>query len=140
MDVKAKIKSQFVKDLSVENPLGPGGFPPDLEKPVINANIDVKANITDNTDIYEVELSINVSALREDKNIYIIDLKYVGMFEISNLTEDIKEAYLLVECPRQLFPFARRIIFDMHSDGSLPPLLLDPINFAALYENRKKSN
>ena len=62
------------------------------------------------------------------------------MFEISNLTEDIKEAYLLVECPRQLFPFARRIIFDMHSDGSLPPLLLDPINFAALYENRKKSN
>ena len=73
MDVKAKIKSQFVRDLSVENPLGPAGFPPDLEKPVINANIDVKANITDNTDIYEVELSINVSALREDKNIYIID-------------------------------------------------------------------
>ena len=140
MDVKAKIKSQFVRDLSVENPLGPAGFPPELEKPVINANIDVKANITDNTDIYEVELSINVSAFREDKNIYIIDLKYVGMFEISNLTEDIKEAYLLVECPRQLFPFARRIIFDMHSDGSLPPLLLDPINFAALYENRKKSN
>ena len=54
------------------------------------------------------------------------------------MTDDVKEPYLLVECPRQLFPFARRIIYDMHSDGGLPPLMLDPVNFADLYEKRKK--
>ena len=54
------------------------------------------------------------------------------------LNYDIKEAYLLVECPRQLFPFARRIIYDLHADGSLPPLMLDPVNFAELYKNRKQ--
>ena len=57
-----------------------------------------------------------------------------------NLTDDIREAYLLVECPRQLFPFARRIIYDLHSDGSLPPLLLDPVNFADLYQKKKSVN
>ena len=55
------------------------------------------------------------------------------------ITDDIKEAYLLVECPRQLFPFARRIIYDLHADGSLPPLMLDPVNFADLYQKRKQA-
>ena len=54
--------------------------------------------------------------------------------------DDIKEAYLLVECPRILFPFARRIIYDLHADGGLPPLLLDTVNFAELYKNRKAQN
>ena len=66
------------------------------------------------SDVYEIELNVNVAAMRKDKNLYIIDLKYVGLFEIKGLTDDIKEAYLLVECPRQLFPFARRIIYDLH--------------------------
>jgi preprotein translocase subunit SecB len=91
------------------------------------------------TNIYEVELNINVSATRVEEKIYIVDLKYVGIFEIENLTDDIKEAYLLVECPRQLFPFARRIIYDLHADGSLPPLMLDPVNFADLYQKRKQA-
>ena len=140
MDVSAKIITQFVKDLSFENPMGPGAFQKGSERPAINANVDVKAANRKDTDIYEVELNINIIAKREDKNIYIIDLKYVGLFEIKNLTEDIKEAYLLVECPRQLFPFARRIVYDMHADGSLPSLMLDPVNFADLYEKRKKTN
>ena len=84
-----------------------------------------------------MELQINVGAKRGDDNLYLVDLKYVGLFEIENLTDDIKEAYLLVECPRILFPFARRIIYDLHADGSLPPLMLDPVNFAELYKNKK---
>jgi preprotein translocase subunit SecB len=118
MDVSAKIITQFVKDLSFENPMGPGAFQKGSERPAINANVDVKAANRKDTDIYEVELNINISAKREDKNV----------------------AYLLVECPRQLFPFARRIVYDMHADGSLPPLMLDPVNFADLYEKRKKTN
>ena len=104
---------------------------------MINANVDVKAKNRKDTEIYEVELNISVNAIRDEKKLYIIDLKYIGIFEIKNLTDDVKEPYLLVECPRQLFPFARRIIYDMHSDGGLPPLMLDPVNFADLYEKRK---
>jgi len=139
MDVTAKIITQFVKDLSFENPKGPSGFQSKDEKPGINAQVDVKVANQKDTNIYEVELNINVSATRVEEKIYIVDLKYVGIFEIENLTDDIKEAYLLVECPRQLFPFARRIIYDLHADGSLPPLMLDPVNFADLYQKRKQT-
>jgi preprotein translocase subunit SecB len=139
MDITAKIITQFVKDLSFENPKGPSGFQSKDEKPAINAQVDVKATNQKDTSIYEVELNISVSAARVDEQVYIVDLKYVGIFEIENLTDDIKEAYLLVECPRQLFPFARRIIYDLHADGALPPLMLDPVNFADLYQKKKKA-
>ena len=121
MDVKSKIITQFIRDLSFENPNGPGSFQPGSDRPAINANIDVKAQNRKGTEIYEVELQINVGARRGEDSLYLVDLKYVGLFEIENLTDDIKEAYLLVECPRILFPFARRIIYDLHADGSLPP-------------------
>ena len=140
MDVKSKIITQFIGDLSFENPIGPGAFQAGKEQPAINANVDVKATNKKDTNVYEVELNVSVKAAREDKNIYIIDLKYIGVFEIENLTEDIKEAYLLVECPRILFPFARRIIYDLHADGSLPPLMLDPVNFAEIYKKKKGNN
>ena len=140
MDVKTKIITQFVRDLSFENPNGPGSFKSGAERPIINANVDVKAQNRKDTNIYEVELNINVDAAQVEKSLYIIDLKYIGIFEIENLTDDVKEAYLLVECPRQLFPFARRIIYDLHTDGALPPLMLDPVNFAELYKKKTGQN
>ena len=140
MDVKSKIITQFIRDLSFENPNGPGSFQAGSERPAINANIDVKAQNRKGTNVYEVELQINVGARRGEDSLYLVDLKYVGLFEIENLTDDIKEAYLLVECPRILFPFARRIIYDLHADGSLPPLMLDPVNFAELYKKKKGKN
>ena len=140
MDVKSKIITQFIRDLSFENPNGPGSFQTGSDRPTINANVDVKAQNRKGTDIYEVELQINIGAKRGDDSLYIVDLKYIGLFEIENLTDDIKEAYLLVECPRILFPFARRIIYDLHADGSLPPLMLDPVNFAELYKKKKGKN
>lgn len=140
MDVKSKIITQFIGDLSFENPIGPGAFQTGKEQPAINASVDVKATNKKDTNVYEVELNVSVKAVREDKNIYIIDLKYIGVFEIENLTDDIKEAYLLVECPRILFPFARRIVYDLHADGSLPPLMLDPVNFAEIYKKKKGNN
>ena len=66
--------------------------------------------------------------------------RFFELFEIENFTDDVKEAYLLVECPRQLFPFARRIIYDLHADGALPPLMLDPVNFAELYKKKTNNN
>ena len=140
MDVKTKIISQYTKDLSFENPKGPFPFAKKEERPAISVTVDVKANATSNENIYEVILSIKVSATHQDNDVFLIDLIYQGVFEIENLTDDIKEAYLLVECPRILFPFARRIIYDLHADGGLPPLLLDTVNFAELYKNRKAQN
>ena len=140
MDVKTKIISQYIKDLSFENPKGPFPFAKKEERPAISVTVDVKANATSNENIYEVILSIKVSATHQDNDVFLIDLIYQGVFEIENLTDDIKEAYLLVECPRILFPFARRIIYDLHADGGLPPLLLDTVNFAELYKNRKVQN
>ena len=140
MDVKTKIISQYIKDLSFENPEGPFPFAKKEERPAISVTVDVKANATSNENIYEVILSIKVSATHQDNDVFLIDLIYQGVFEIENLTDDIKEAYLLVECPRILFPFARRIIYDLHADGGLPPLLLDTVNFAELYKNRKAQN
>ena len=140
MDVKTKVISQYIKDLSFENPKGPFPFAKKEERPAISVTVDVKANATSNENIYEVILSIKVSATHQDNDVFLIDLIYQGVFEIENLTDDIKEAYLLVECPRILFPFARRIIYDLHADGGLPPLLLDTVNFAELYKNRKAQN
>ena len=140
MDVKTKIISQYIKDLSFENPKGPFPFAKKEERPAISVTVDVKANATSNENIYEVILSIKVSATHQDNDVFLIDLIYQGVFEIENLTDDIKEAYLSVECPRILFPFARRIIYDLHADGGLPPLLLDTVNFAELYKNRKAQN
>ena len=140
MDIKTKIISQYIKDLSFENPKGPFPFAKKEERPAISVTVDVKAHATSNENIYEVILSIKVSATHQDNDVFLIDLIYQGVFEIENLTDDIKEAYLLVECPRILFPFARRIIYDLHADGGLPPLLLDTVNFAELYKNRKAQN
>ena len=140
MDVKTKIISQYIKDLSFENPKGPFPFAKKEERPAISVTVDVKVNATSNENIYEVILSIKVSATHQNNDVFLIDLIYQGVFEIENLTDDIKEAYLLVECPRILFPFARRIIYDLHADGGLPPLLLDTVNFAELYKNRKAQN
>ena len=140
MDVKTKIISQYIKDLSFENPKGPFPFAKKEERPAISVTVDVKVNATSNENIYEVILSIKVSATHQDNDVFLIDIIYQGVFEIENLTDDIKEAYLLVECPRILFPFARRIIYDLHADGGLPPLLLDTVNFAELYKNRKAQN
>ena len=65
----------------------------------------MKASNRKDTDIYEIELNVSVAGIRGDEKIYVVELKYVGLFEITNLTEDIREAYFLVECPRQLFSF-----------------------------------
>ncbi|MBL6862023.1 MAG: protein-export chaperone SecB [Candidatus Pelagibacterales bacterium] len=140
MDVKTKIISQYIKDLSFENPKGPFPFANKEDRPAISVTVDVKANATSKDNLFEVILSINVAATHQDNSVFLIDLVYQGVFEFENLTDDIKEPYLLVECPRILFPFARRIIYDLHADGGLPPLLLDTVNFAELYKNRKEQS
>ena len=86
---------------------------------------------------YEVDLKLSAKAVREDGPIFVVELMYGGVFEIAGVGPEDMEPVLLIECPRYLFPFARRIIADVTSEGGYPPFLLDPIDFAGVYAARK---
>ena len=123
--------AQYVKDLSFENPNAPGVYQWQ-DQP----QIDVQFNIGSQTvgeDVYEVALKIEVKATAEDKTAFQVELLYGGLFGIRNVPEDQIQPFLLAEAPRLLFPFARRVLADAIRDGNFPPLLLEPIDFGALY-------
>ena len=82
---------------------------------------------------FEVELKLNARAARDNEAVFHIELLYAGLFQIAGVTEQDLEAVLMIECPRFLFPFARRIIADLTAEGGFPPFLLEPLDFAAVY-------
>jgi preprotein translocase subunit SecB len=86
---------------------------------------------------YEVDLKLSAAAKRDDGAVFVVELLYGGVFQITGVGPEDMEPVLLIECPRYLFPFARRIIADVTSDGGYPPFLLDPIDFAGVYAARK---
>ncbi len=130
----AGIVSQYVKDLSVENPNAPDCFQWQ-EQPQIDLQFNIGAEAV-NEEIHEVELKVNVTAKSEQGNIYIIELSYCGLVGMRNLPEEHAHAFLYAEAPRILFPFARRIIADASRDAGFQPLMLDPIDFNGLYQQR----
>jgi preprotein translocase subunit SecB len=135
------IIGQYVKDLSFENPAAPQSLQALAQnKPDINVTVNLNARkLSEET--YEVVLSITAKAEAKDKSLvgFVVEISYAGLFGARNLPEDSVEPFLLVECPRLLFPFARRIIADATRDGGFPPLLLDPIDFLALYQSRQQA-
>ena len=136
--IKIKNSGQYIKDLSFENPLAPMVYVEKNISPKVEVSIDINGKkIREST--YEIELLVNAKAKNEDKNIFIIELIYAGIFSIENVENDdsLKEI-LFVYCPSLLFPYARRIVSDTTRDASFPPLLLDTIDFKILYESRKK--
>ncbi len=127
----AGIITQYVKDLSVENPNAP-----DVYQWTDNPKIDVQFNIgaqPKGQDVTEVELKINIAATAEKGPAYMIELSYCGLIGVRNLPEDQAHAFLFAEAPRILFPFARRVIADAVRDAGFPPLMIDPIDFNGLY-------
>ena len=87
-------------------------------------------------DVYEVDLKITATALSGEDTAFVAELLYSGLFGIKNLPEDQLQPFLMVEAPRQIFPFARRILSDITRDGGFPPLMLEPIDFAKLYHQQ----
>ncbi len=125
------ILTQYTKDLSFENP----GAPQSLQmegQPRIEINVNVNARRAGD-DVYEVELKIDAKAFNESAVAFVVELLYAGLFGLRNMPEESLEPFLVVEAPRILFPFARRIIADATRDGGFPPLLLEPIDFGSLY-------
>jgi preprotein translocase subunit SecB len=129
------INAQYVKDLSFENPAAPQNLVGKGESPKIDVSVDVQIkNINEN--VFEVNLIVGANAKVADKQLFVVELSYAGVFTI-NVPEAEKEPVLMIYCPGMLFPFARRIVADATRDGGFPPLMLDPIDFASLFSQHK---
>jgi preprotein translocase subunit SecB len=123
---------QYVRDLSFENP----GLGMQVQRPQIDLSVDLQARRANEANQYEVMLKLRVTASDNSKPMFLLELAYGGMFLLSNVPEDSIQPILLIECPRLIFPFARRIVADVVRDGGLPPLMIEPIDFVALYRSK----
>ncbi|MFO1067680.1 MAG: protein-export chaperone SecB [Geminicoccaceae bacterium] len=129
------ILTQYVKDMSFENPKAPRGLQPNAPRPEIQIRVDVGAQgIMDKH--YEVTLNLNIDAKTADETVFLMELAYAGVFLLDNIPPDSLQPLLLIECPRLLFPFARRIVADATRDGGFPPLMVDPIDFVSLFRRK----
>ena len=130
----AGIIQQYVKDLSVENPNAPTSYQWQ-EQPRVDVQVNIAANqVTD--EVHECELKLTARADTDKGNLYIVELAYCGLIGMRNLPDEHAHAFLFAEAPRLLFPYARSIISDAVRDAGFPPLLLDPIDFGALYQQQ----
>lgn len=123
------ILAQITRSVKFENP---GALQRFEKTPTIAVNINVDASKRGD-DEYIVGLRIDSEAKSEETSVYSLSLDYAGVFRVQNVEPRVLEPMLLVECPRLLFPFARRIIADMTRDGGYQPMMLDPVDFVALY-------
>ena len=129
------ILTQYVKDFSFENPNAPRSLAPSAQQPAININIGVEAAPLAATDV-EVTLRLEGKAESQGMLLFGFELLYSGMFRIQNVPPDSLQPVVMIECPRLLFPFAREIVATATRNGGFPPLLLEPIDFVALYRQR----
>jgi preprotein translocase subunit SecB len=124
--------SQYVRDFSFESPRGPEanrGKP----NPAINVNVNVGSKNRGNNE-YEVELKLEAKASQGEETVFHTELNYVGIFRVSNVPSQSVHPFVMIECPRMLFPFARQAIADATVKGGFPPVLIDPIDFVGLYQ------
>ncbi len=128
---QANVLSQYVKDLSFENPNAPAIYQAQGQP-----KMDVQFNIGAaqvGEDVHEVVLKVEARGEIDGQVMYLCELSYAGLFGLRNIPVEHLQPFLLGEAPRILFPFARRILADAVRDGGFPPLLLEPIDFAGLY-------
>lgn len=128
------VNGQYVKDLSFEVPGAPAIYGEMSESPEIPIHVDVSVNPLRDK-VFEVVLHVKIEAAIGDKPVFIVELAYGGVFTV-NVPEEHVHALLLVECPRLLFPYVRRLISDLTRDGGFPPLMIQPIDFVQLYRAR----
>ncbi|HWH22688.1 MAG TPA: protein-export chaperone SecB [Allosphingosinicella sp.] len=125
---------QFVKDLSFENPNSPAVYQWQVQ-PKIDVEVNIGAKMI-SEEVHEVGLKIDVTATAEQGVAFKVDLLYAGLFAVRDVPQEQLHPFLLAEAPRLLFPFARRVVADTIQDGGFPPLLLEPMDFGALYMQR----
>jgi len=131
-----RILAQFIRDLSFENPRAPESLRGGAAQPQIDLGVEMNARSRDDG-FFEVDIKLSAKAVRDDGTLFVVALMYGGVFQITGVNAEDLEPVLLIECPRYLFPFARQIIAEVTSNGGYPPFLLDPIDFAGVYQARK---
>jgi len=144
------VNFQYVKDLSFEVPGAPQVFSQLKSQPQVNINLDVQARrVHEGQSVFEVAILIRAEAHDTSPQqgngqgapvpptVFVAELTYAGLFTLNGLPDNAVEPVLLVECPRILFPFARNILSDVTRDGGFPPVLLQPIDFVALWQARR---
>ena len=140
------INIQYIKDLSFEVPGAPGVYTTLRAAPRVDINLDVQGRrVQEGQNVFEVTLAIRAEATEATTNggtagprVFLAELSYSGVFTLNNVPENTVEPVLLVECPRILFPYARNILSDVTRDGGFPPVLLQPIDFLALWQSRRQ--
>ena len=140
-DSPFQIQTQYIKDLSFENPSAPEVYVAlSRSQPEVNVNIDVTTrHLTERT--FEVALNLQVSAKAENKTAFLVDLHYAVLIDVQKEVPEAEiEALLLREGPRFIFPFARSVVADVTREGGFPPLSINPIDFDRFYERNKKAN
>ncbi len=134
--VQMSVLSQFIRDLSFENVMAQKGTSGEVQPDVnVQVNLDAKKRPADHQ--YEVAIKLNIQSKAKGMEdvLFVFELDYCGIFHVEGVPEDQLHPFLLIECPRMLFPFLRRIVSDITRDGGYPPLNLDNIDFVALYRN-----
>jgi preprotein translocase subunit SecB len=129
------VLGQYIKDFSFENPNAPRSLQPTENPPAINIQINVNAAPLSPTD-FEIVLKLEGKAESQGSVLFAFDLTFAGMFRIQNVPQEHIPPLLMIECPRLLFPFAREIVATSVRNGGFPPLLLDPVDFVALYQQK----
>lgn len=131
------ILAQYIKDFSFESPNAPAALRNQSKAPGINIGVNVGANPINGADgDFDVKLSLNAKAGEGADLLFHVELEYGGVFRLQNFPQEHLLPVLFIECPRLLFPFARQIIADVTRNGGFPPLMIDPIDFAALFTQR----
>ena len=131
------VLSQYIKDLSVENPNAPDSYNW-AGQPQIDVQVNIQSNAL-NDEVHEVALKLNVKATAEQGVSFIVELVYCGLFGLRNVPEEAAHPFLFAEAPRIIFPFARRILADAVRDAGYPPLMLEPIDFNQLYVQQREA-
>ena len=134
VSTKMQILGQFIKDLSFENIAAQeskqGTGTPNIE---VKINLDASKRTQEDQYNSSIKISVESKDTKTNKNIFLLELDYGGIFKIENIPDDQLHPFLMIECPRMLFPFVRRVVHDVTRDGGYPPLNLDSIDFLAMY-------
>jgi preprotein translocase subunit SecB len=131
-----RVLAQYVRDLSFENPRAPDSLTSLAGQPQIELGVEISARPRPD-ELYEVDLKLTATARAVNDVAFQVELVYGGLFQILGLSPDELEPVLMIECPRFLFPFARRVICDMTMEGGFPPFLIDPLDFSAIFQARR---
>ena len=131
-----KILAQYIRDMSFENILSQKGASGEVEPDVqIQVNIDAKKRTVENQFEIVIKLKVNSVNKGTTENLFLLEVEYAGLFLVTGVPDEQLHPFLLIECPRMLFPFLRRIVSDVTRDGGFPPLNLETIDFLQLYRH-----